>query len=246
MLKLKTIKSKQSDTHYTKCVFETINLIKSRVNLSSDFPFYLLSWYKSRQIFLNDGKLYVAKADFDYDEKHNPILESTKLTELSEIKLYYDSKGILADIDINIIIRNDEGSLWFDDIMPWFEEPSEINREVDLPYFEVIKFLKKYNKETFKKDKYLFFPKTDGNSNFTFNIYAYDFKNKIEMKLYIPDKTVKQDDEWINVAPQTPRDILIDDLGNKISAYQKRQVKKAFLEYANQINEEYKIKKLLY
>lgn len=241
-MKLKTIKGKQSDTHYTQYVFKTIELIKSTVNLSSDFPFYLLFWCKSRQIFLNDGRVFVAKTDFDYDKKHNPILGSAKLTELSEIKLYYDSKGIFTDIDIDIIIRNDEGSLWFEDIMPWFEEPSEINSEVDLPYFEIIKFLKKYKKDTFRTDKYLFYPKADRDSNFIFNIYAYDLKNEVEMKLYIPDKTVKQDDERINVAPQTSRDILIDDLGNKISAYQKSQVKKAFLEYANQINEEYKIK----
>ncbi len=242
MLKLKTIKGKQSDTQYTKYVFKTVDLIKSMVNLSSDYPFYLLSWHKSRQIFLNNKKLYVAKTEFDYDEKHNPILESAKLTELSEIKLYYDSKAILADIDIDIIIRNDEGSLWFEDIMPWLEEPSEINREVDLPYHEVIKFLNNYNKETFRTGNYLFYPKADGDSNFTFNIYAYDLKNKVEMKLYIPDKTVKQDDEWINIVPETSRDIIIDDLGNKISAYQKRQVKKDFIEYANQINEEYNIK----
>ena len=241
MKKLKTVKSNTGNKFYTELTFKTIELIKSTVNLSSDSPFYLLSWYRLRQIFLNNGRVFIAKTDFDYDEKHNPILKGAKLTELSEIKIYYSS-GIFTDIDIDIIIKNDEGSLWFEDIMNWLEEPSEINREVDLRYHEVIKFLKKYKKETFKTDKYLFYPKADRDSNFTFNIYAYDLKNEVEMKLYIPDKTVKQDDEWINVAPQTSRDILIDDLGNKISAYQKSQVKKAFLEYANQINEEYNIK----
>ena len=61
MKKLEKAKEQTGNKFYTEAIFKTIELIKSTVNLSSDFPFYLLFWCKSRQIFLNDGRVFCCK-----------------------------------------------------------------------------------------------------------------------------------------------------------------------------------------
>jgi len=121
------------------------------------------------------------------------------------------------------------------EFLNWIETPSTINVEIDLPYYKVIKFLQNYNSKTFKTDNFLFYSKKDDEFCYTLNFYAKDLKNNIELKLYVPDKVAEQENgEWKTIPPQKVYDILIDDLGNNISNYQKLKCKKEFLKLANQ------------
>ncbi len=231
-MKLKTIKEKLGDTHYTKYVFQALNLIQDKCNLNKTSTVFFLGYFYFGQIFLYDNILYVA--NISMDSAIDPDVSTMKLTELYRIKLLKDYPVNQEDINCEAIITNRKNLFTPEKFLFWIDEPCDINYEIDKPYYEIIKFLNNYTKETFRTERYLFYSKKDNDYNFINNIYAYDLKNQAEMKLYAIEKDPNNDGNYI--PPQELKDIAIDDLSGKLSIYQQRQCKKAFLKLANQKN----------
>ena len=229
-MKLETIKGKQSDTHYTKYVFKALDLIKNKCHIPQSAVMFFLGYFHFGQVFLCNGKIYVAKTSMEYSETREPIVETMVLTELYEI----DTKtfGIITVLGDKVLSEETRTE--------WLEEPCDLNYEIDSTYSEVIKYLNNYSKETFKTDRYLFYSKKDNDYNFINNIYAYDTKNKAEIKLYIPN--IWSDKEQAYILPKELKDITAEDLSGKLSVYQQRQCKKAFLRLANEKNSYFKTK----
>ena len=243
-MKLKTIKEKSCDKNYTKYAFKTSNLIKSECKILQSATMFFLGYFYFGQIFLCNGKIYISNTEFEYDKNREPIADTMTLTELNEIVLLKDYPKIENDIKIKTIIATNNSSLTdiVDNFLNWIDEPCDLNEEIDNPYWEVIKFLNDYTQETFKTERYKFYSKKDDDYNFINNIYAYDLKNNIEMKLYTPLESEKIDGEWKWITPKKALDVAVDDLGKNISNYQKLQCKKIFLKLANEINSYFKVK----
>lgn len=231
-MKLEKIKAKLGNKSYTESIYKTIESIKSAVELNDNYPFYLLCWYKFGQIYLHNGTIYAIRTELEPNENLKPV-------ELYSITLTKNYPKKSSDIDFKTIINTNKISfISSDSFLQWIDEPSEINEEIDMPYYEVIKFLNNYSKETFRTERYLFYSKWDNDPSFITNIYAYDTRNQAEIKLYIP----KEFNGGKCQVPQNLLDIIVDDLSGKLSGYQKRQCKKEFLTLANQYNQEYGVK----
>lgn len=238
-MKLKTIREKIGNPEYTLALEKEISLIKKKCNLKNTDVMYFLGHYMWHEMFLCKEKLYVACVFCEYDDNKHKIISTMDFNGLYKITLHKDYPKALKDITFEpIIIKDPRNTFTPDNFFDWIDMPSEINTEVDLPYYEVIKFLNSYAKETFRTNRYLFYSKWDGDSNFVTNIYACDIKNQTELKIYIPDK-------WQGnkiAAPSEVKDLVVDDLSGKLSNYQKLQCKKDFLNFANEINPTYELK----
>ena len=229
-MKLKTVKEKQGDTNYTKYVFKALNLIKNKCHISQTATMFFLGYFHFGQVFLCNGKIYVVNTKTNYSKNREPLVNTMILTELYEIEINnYSFKVILGD-----------ETLAKETITNWLEQPCDLNYKIDNTYQEIIKYLNNYSKETFKTDRYLFYSKKDNDYNFTNNIYAYDLKNKAEIKLYIPYKW--DNTEQKEVTPTELKDVIAENLSGKLSVYQQRQCKKAFLKLANEENQYFKTK----
>lgn len=229
-MKLKTIKEKQSDTHYTKYIFKALNLIKNKCHIPQTATMFFLGYFHFGQVFLCNGNIYVANTKTEYSESRELLLNTMVLTELYEIET--------DNCNIRVILG--DKTLSIETIKDWLEQPCDLNYEIDNSFYDVIKFLNSYSKEAFKTDCYLFYSKKDKDYNFTNNIYAYDLKNHAEIKLYIPYKWDKETQKA--VTPTELKDIIVEDLSRKLSVYQQRQCKKAFLEIANKENSYFRTK----
>ena len=191
---------------------------------------FFLGYFHFGQVFLCNGKIYVAKTSMEYTETREPIVETMVLTELYEV--------CISDFEIKTVLGGE--TLSYETLTEWLEQPCDLNFEIDNTYHEIIKYLNNYSKETFKTDRYLFYSKRDSDYNFINNIYAYDVKNKAEIKLYIPYKW--DNTEQKEVPPTELKNITVDNLSGELSVYQQRQCKKAFLELANTENQYFKTK----
>ena len=65
-----------------------------------------------------------------------------------------------------------------DNFLFWIDSPCDINEKIDAPFYEVIKYLNRYTKDTFKKDRYCFYPENDDNYNDMMNFHAVNEKTK--------------------------------------------------------------------
>ena len=164
-MRLRTIKSKQSDTEYTKNVFREIDLIKEKCCINQDVPVYFLGYFYFAQIFLCNGKTYCANAAMEYSETREPIIETMVLTELYEITLFKDYPKTIEDIEVKTIITNENPNFSIDKFLFWIDEPCDINLEIDAPYYKVINFLNIYDKNTFSTERYNFYSKRDDDFN---------------------------------------------------------------------------------
>ena len=243
-MKLKTIKSKTENVKYNELILKTIELIKDilHLNLEENHIFFL-TWFNFRIFFLYKNTVILVSVKYEYDSNNKPKYNTAWLDELYTIKLLKNYPKTDNDIEFKTIINNTDTN-WFkpETFLNWIDEPSEINEEIDEPYYKVISYLQNYNKTVFSTDRYGFYSKWDNDQSFIMNIFAYDKKNKAELKLYIPDKCENIDDNWQWVIPKSANDVVVDDLSNKLSNYQKLQCKKAFLKLVNQENEYFKAK----
>lgn len=230
MMKLKTIKSKQCDTTYTKYVFKALDLIKNKCQIPQSAVMFFLGYFHFGQVFLCNGIIYVAKTSMEYSETREPVVETMVLTELYKV--------CINDFEVKTVLGGK--TLSFETITGWLEQPCDLNYEIDNTYSEVINYLNDYSRETFKTERYLFYFKKDNDYNFINNIYAYDVKNQAEMKLYVPYKW--DNTEQKEVTPIELKDVIVEDLSGKLSVYQQRQCKKAFLKLANEENQYFKTK----
>lgn len=234
-MKLKNIKEKAGDTYYTKYVFKTIDLIKNVCEIPNFANIFFLGYFYFGQVFLCNGKVYVAKTKMELNDKREPLTETMELTELYAIDSdTLELNPIIEPKDFN---RNEFIKNIF---TSWLEQPCDLNYEIDTSFSDVIKFLNNYTKETFSTNRYLFYSKKDNDFSFINNFYAFDKRNKAELKLYTFYSGNEFD--WVYTPPQKLKDITIDDFGINMSDYQKRECKKAFLELVNQENEYFKVK----
>ena len=242
-MKLKTIKGKPSDTHYTKYVFKALDLVKNECQIPKSAVMFFLGNFHFGQVFLCNGKIYVANTKSEYLKNREPIVESMTLTELHEIELLNDYPKTIDDLIIKTILPDDKPNFNTDKFLFWIDEPCDINHEIDVPYYEVIKFLNNYTRDTFSTDRYFFYSKQDVDFNFINNFYVYDKKNKLEFKLYSLDEWSELgENAWVYTRPLCLKDVIIDDFGQNFSEYQKLKSKKEFLKIANEENETFKVK----
>ena len=242
-MRLKTIKEKQVDEHYTKYVFKEIDLIKKECKISQSSAAFFLGYFYFGQIFFIDGKVYVASSEMNSNPYQQLDISTMVLSELFEIKLLKKYPKTIAEIDVKAIIANPtENNFSADKFLNWIDEPCDITVEVDLPYYEVIEFFSEYSNETFRTERYLFYSKQDEDYGFINNIYAYDTKCNAEIKLYIPDKRTNIEGESFLLSPQSVRDIVVENLSGKLSLYQQRLCKVAFIKLVNEYNVEFNIK----
>ena len=244
-MKLKTIKEKSGNQEYNELMSKTVSLIEDTLNLNLKYNnLFFLEWFNSAMFFLYQNTVIVVSVEYEITTKAKPLYETTYLSELYTVKLLKNYPKTKEDIWFKTII-NKSGVHWFsaEKFLNWIDEPSQISTEMDEPYYKVISYLQKYSKETFSTERYNFFSKWDNDSNFITNIYAYDKKNHTELKLYIPNKCEKINDEWVYIVPQNINDVVVEVIASDdVSNYQKRVCKKAFLEIANQENSYFKTK----
>ncbi len=244
-MRLKTVKNKIGDKHFTKYVFKAMDLVKEHCNIPSETPMYLLSLARGHYFFLCNGVLYITNTTLAIDSvTKEAIVSSMELIELYKVQMFKDYSKTLKDIAFFVeILKDPRYTFTPDEFLDWVDSPCNINHEIDVPYYEVIKFLNRYNKDTFRTDRYLFYSKRDTDLNFINNLYAYDTKNQIEMKLYTFDDYAEFGEHaWEYTPPLSLKDVVVDDLGQNISDYQKRECKKAFLKLANEVNPIFNVK----
>lgn len=240
---LNKIKSQIGDSEYRKYLETEVELIKKHCNIGPQDTVYFLCHHKWKEIFLINGIIYISRVSYELKENKHINLSSMDFVELYKISLFKDCQKTLKDIAFEVIVLKDPRYTFTpDEFFDWIDMPSEINIEIDNPYYEIIKFLNLYTKEMFETDRYSFYPKRDGDSSSIVNLYAYDKKTDKEMKLYIPEKCENINGDWLFTTPTLLEDIVVDDLGNNISNYLKRECKKAFIEFANKENSMFKVK----
>lgn len=233
-MRLKAIKERYDIS--IKFYFRLMELIKSRCNIPQSENMFYFGWvYYLGNVFLCGGKIFVVRTDKDGYFIDEDVANSVKLTDLRVVTLLKDYPKNEKDIIVKTILSGEDFKV--EDFLFWADSPCDINTAVDAPFYEIIKFLNGYKKDLFQTERYVFYPKKDDDYNFTTSFYAYDKKLKTEIKLYTFDNWA--DDKCI--PPQKLMDIVVDDLSENLSDYQKRQCKRAFLKLANEINEVFKV-----
>lgn len=203
------------------------------MNVPKNLRIYFLCYSREFNYFLYKNKVIISSWNCERDEHKDFIVDTMRITDLFVITMLKEYPKSDNDIIFETIIQG-ENSYTIEHFLNWIDMPSTINVDVDMPYYKIIEFLQSYNLKAFKTDNFIFYSKKDDEFCYTLNFYAKDIKNNIELKLYVPYKSAEQENgEWKTIPPQKVYDILIDDLGNNISNYQKLKYKKEFLKFAN-------------
>lgn len=233
-MRLKAIKERYDIS--IKFYFRLMELIKSTCNIPQPENMFYFGWvYYLGNVFLCSGKIYIARTDKDGYFIDEDAANSVKLTDLRVITLLKDYPKSEKDIVVKTILSGEDFKV--EDFLFWADSPCDINTAIDAPFYEIIKFLNGYKRDLFQTERYIFYPKKDDDYNFTTSFYAYDKKSKKEIKLYTFDFWA--DDKCI--PPQKLRNIVVDDLSENLSDYQKRQCKRAFLKLANEKNKKFNV-----
>lgn len=231
-MKLKELK-KRKDEYCTKLVLKQIDFIKKYFKIKPNKRvYYLFCWCGGREYFLCGNTVYIA--NFEPNETKDINISSIYTVDLSreievktvipddttpKIKEFYGAK-----IDYTKHIYTKE------DFLNWYNSPCEVIQFSDITYAEAVKFLQNYKKTTFKTDRYLFYVKRDDDLTWTFFIYAKDLKTKSDLKIYFNDHYYYSEADF----PENPRDVFIEDLSGKLSDFQKRECKKAFMDFCRE------------
>ena len=208
MKKLKEIK-KYKDKYCTNLMLKEVNLIKRFCNISKNKRVYIIGKWNNREYFLSENKVYVAK--FSLTDKKDLTISSLYLTTLKDNNIV-DFKTVISD------------SYTKEEFIAWYNSPSTTTEMVDVANSRAIKFLQSYKKNKFKTENYPFYVKRDKDYTLADNLYAYDIKNKIEMKLYF--------NSYIETfTPLKEKDIFVEIISGKLSKYQIRKCKKEFITF---------------
>ena len=244
-MKLKEIKSKK-DTYLTKYVFKQMELIKKHFNLPKNTHMFYLGYYNWREYLLCKDTVFVISWDADLiDDEVNS--ETMSFREFYSIKLLKSFPKTPKDVEwteINDIIDHKleyYPKYCVNDFLIWLTQPCNLTDNVDIPYYRVIELLNNYKTSDFTYGDYNFYAKRDKDFSCTSNIYAKNLKTNNVVKLYFPYKVVEVEEHvWELMPPDNPRDIVLDDLSGKLNNYQKLKIKRAYLEYLKQYNEDFK------
>ena len=224
-MKLEELKK---DKYCTKFTSKQISLIKKYFKIKPNkrvFAFY--SWCK-REYFLCDNKVFICR--FNYNKKEELIFESLYVVTLKN-KDVIEFKTIIPDDTTpkfkefrGVKIDRTNKIYTKEEFLAWLDSPCTTTDSVNITFYRAIKFLNSYKKDTFKSENYLFYVKRDNDTTSADYFYAYDIKNKTEMKLYI-------NPYFGEIAPWLSAHIMIQDLSGKISEYQKLKCRKKFIEF---------------
>lgn len=194
---MKLRKSKENqDKALSKYTKRLIKLIRNTAGLNRNVDnFYYLDIFFGREYFLNQDTVYVTTyGGWTYDVMENET-DSINLIDLYSVKLLKEYPKTIDDIEFETILKNEKYSYSKNDFLTWIDEPSEIIKSVDLPYYRIIQVLldkklpnrktpmARLIKQTLKPDSILhewsccrIFCQPD---KFT-NIWVYDFPKEFE------------------------------------------------------------------
>ena len=215
-MELKDIK-KFKDKHCTRFILAQIDCLKTICKLNKNARVYYLDTWQLKSYFLCGNKIYVATFKYEDENYLNPSIE-----------LLYSIK-LDKDFELTEIITDTNTQYTIKDFNLWYESPTQVNELVNVSNKKAIEFLQKYNKNTFKTERYLFYVKRDKDTTWSFYIYVKDLKTNIEAKIYL--------DNWEDIN-NNPRKIYVDTFSNNLSKQQQLNIKKAFLTYCNDICEQ--------
>ena len=167
MTTLKEIK-KHKDKFCTKSTINKVNLIKKACKTAKNQRVWALGNWNRGEYFVSDDKIYIVQ--FTLNQKKELALSS-----LYSVTLKEDNA-----IDFKVIIPE---TYTEEEFKIWYNSPCTTTEMVDVANFKAIKFLQNYKKNTFKTENYLFYVKRDKDFTWADNFYAYDIKNKAELKI---------------------------------------------------------------
>ena len=218
MTTLKEIK-KHKDKFCTKSTLNKVNLIKKACKTAKNQRVWALGNWNRREYFVSDDKIYIVQ--FTLNQKKELALSS-----LYSVTLKEDNA-----IDFKVIIPE---TYTEEEFKIWYNSPCTTTEMVDVANFKAIKFLQNYKKNTFKTENYLFYVKRDKDFTWADNFYAYDIKNKAELKIYL--------NSYIETfIPQKEKDVFIEVVSGELSVYQLRKCKKEFMHFIKEICPELEI-----
>lgn len=222
-----------TDIYCTKFVLTQINAIKKYFGINKTKRVYSLGGWDTRDYFLCDNKIYVIDFDYLNNDAYKPIIKSAYVITLKD-KNTFDFDTIIPDDTTSkyrefrgIKINKTKKIYTIEDFKEWYNSPCCVNEAVNVSYQKAIEFLQNYKKTSFRSDRYLFYVKRDSDLTWLYFIYAYDLKNKVELKIYV-------DSYIFTEIPEKLSDIYVKDFSGKLSDYQKLQCKKEFFEYCRQ------------
>ena len=208
------------DTMYVEQALSWLGQIKTALNICKTKTIYTLDSWNKWNYFLYDNKIIVV--DMTYPEG---IKEDSSIYSIT---LLCDFPQSVRDVKFEII---KEGSAKYslNEFFLWMSEPCQITEMIDVPYSDVVTFLRNYRINTFKTDRYCFYVKRDKDYSLSFNIYAKDLKLNTDLKIY-----VEMGLPLTTVFPEKIKDIIIDDLSGKLSNYRINQCRNDFMRFIQQ------------
>ena len=211
-----------TDIYCTKFVLAQINAIKKYFGINKAKRVYSFDRWCNRNYFLCDNKIYVTDFDYLNDDAYKPIVKSAYVITLKD-KNSFDFETVIPDDttpkyrDFRGIKINETKKIYtIEDFKEWYNSPCCVNETVNVSYQKAIEFLQNYKKTSFSSNKYLFHVKRDSDLTWLYFIYAYDLKNKVELKIYVNSYIFTE-------IPEKLSDIYVKDLSGKLSDYQKLQ-----------------------
>lgn len=208
------------DTMYVEQALSWLEQIRAVIDVGKDKIIYTLDGWNKWNYFLYDNKIIVA--DISYPEG---IKEESSIYSIT---LLCDFPQSEKDVKLEILKEGTE-KYSLDEFFLWLAEPCQITEMVDVPYSDVISFLRNYKTDTFKTDRYCFYSKRDKDYSLSFNIYAKDLKLNTDLKIY-----VEMGLPLTTVFPENMKDVIIDDSSGKLSKYQISQCRNDFMRFIQQ------------
>lgn len=242
-MKLSEIKSKKDD-YVTKYVLKEMELIKKHFCFRKNTRLFYLGYYNHREYFLHNNYVFITA--WNAERKNDEIdVNTLYFTEFYSVKMLNNFPKTINDVEFAEITDSIDHKVEYypkytvEDFLVWITQPCNLTDEVDVPYYKIVDFLNNYNVTDFKQGDYQFYTKRDKDFSWTSNIYVKNIKTNTQVKLYFPVKCIRDEDEaWIVVPPDNPKDIVLDDLSGKLNNYQKLKIKKAYLEFSKKFNED--------
>lgn len=231
-MELKQI-TKYKDKYCTDFVISQILALKKYFNINSSNRIFYLERWNDRSYFLCKNRIFVIGFEFKGEYPYQIEIESAYVITLDK-KEIANFETIKAD-DTTPKFRMFKGqkidetkSIYTEnDFSTWYNSLCSITNFVNVPHYQLIEFLQKYNQNTFKTKRYSYYVKRDNDRTMAFYVYAKDLITNAEFKIY-HNFSLK------TKIPCYTRDLAIKVLKGSLSEFQIRQAKKSFIEFCKQ------------
>ena len=211
-------------------------LLKKLLKLNRKARLLYLGYFYSYNFFLYKNIIIISLCNADRDKNSNWILKTLSIENCYTITLLKEYPKTFDDIEFKTIVENDSYTYPVKHFLEWIDRPSDLTVNIDLPFYKIITFLQKINSYKFKSKNYLFYAKQDNDFSWCFNIYAKNIKTKKVMKLYYQAKYKTLENGFYEKRnPETIKDIIVSEVSDNITQYEKLKCKKEYLEYSKQI-----------